>query len=736
MSKLVFRAHCGVPLHYVANNAEKGRGLKQSIRSINFLLRVFYSASFMAAISAPAIVNAQDTVSNDASTGKNPVIANLVPVTENGRQVYVAAQFAQYSPQTALDIIGRIPGFNISSSSDNRGLGEASQNVLFNGQRISGKSNDAMTVLARTPAANVIRIEIADGAALNIPGLSGQVANVITKTSGISGNYSYRSQIRQKVQPQYFTFEAGIAGKLGKGDFTLGLKNNDNSYRGGNFGDEITTNADGSLLYTTARINQFSGDRPTLSGSYSRTSEAGSIFNGNAELFYNRQRRIQTFERTTPNAADISDRATGKSNERGFEISTDYEFAAAGGRLKLIGFQKLAKEPGQSTFRRQFDDNRNDEASVFSTQSKQGESVLRSEFRWKGGIADWQISAEGAYNFLDVKSELSVLDDAGIFQIEPIENATSRVAEKRGQFIASYGRPLAKNLNLQTQIGAEYSQITQTGARGLSRQFVRPKGLVSLAWKASPRLDVSARFERKVGQLDFGDFLASVDLRDANDSAGNTKLVPPQSWQVGLELNRSLGAVGSIKLKLEREWISDIIDQVAIEGGGEAPGNLDSAQRWSAEMNATLLLDKIGLKGMKFDLAGYLQRGRLRDQLFGFYRPINEERRYTYEISFRHDIPGSKWAYGAIIEDQRNAPFLRLDFAVEERNSGPEVRAYLEHNDIFGMKGRIAVVNLTQNKNIYKQVFYVDQRDGDIAEIRNGSGGSGRFLRFSLSGTF
>jgi outer membrane receptor for ferrienterochelin and colicins len=669
-----------------------------------------------------------------------PIVADpfdrLRPRQENGRLVYEASQFFVFKPQTAADMVERIPGFSITEASGDRGLGEATQNVLFNGQRISGKSNNARTVLSRTPAATVVQIEIADGASLNIPGLSGQVANVITKTTGISGTFAYRTQIRANAQPQYFSAEIGIAGKIGAGDFTLALKNNDNSYRGGGLSQEVARDANGTLLYTNDRKNLFAGDRPTLSGSYARTSGAGSVFNSNFSLFYNRERRRQTFDRDTPNQPDLFDLATGKNNTYGLEVSADYEFDLAGGRLKLIGLQSNTKSFGTSTFRREFSDGQNPEASIFDQEGLDGESIARAEYRWKAGAADWQISAEGAYNFLDVQSDLFVLDNAGSFQPENLDNATSRVAEKRGALILSYGRPLAKNLTLQTQWGGEYSQIAQSGLNGLSRQFVRPKGLVSLTWKASPRFDASARFERKVGQLNFGDFIASVDLRDDNDNAGNPELVPPQSWLAGLEMNRNFGPLGSLKVKLEREWFTDIIDQVPIGLNGEAPGNLPSAQRWSAEANATILLDPIGLQGMKFELSGYLQRGRLQDQLTGFFRPINGERRYTYEVNFRHDIPGSNWAYGLVIEDDRNAAFFRLNSISSERNNAPFVRVYVEHKNIFGLKARASLVNLADTEEIYSNTFYDGRRTDAISEVRSGRANVVLFARFSISGTF
>jgi outer membrane receptor for ferrienterochelin and colicins len=107
-------------------------------------------------------------------------VAQTAPPAET-RRTYVPADFAQFAPKTALDMLNRVPGFAVREEDETeRGLGEASGNVLINGQRISGKSNDVVTELSRIPALNVERIDIVDAATLNVPGLTGQVANVIT----------------------------------------------------------------------------------------------------------------------------------------------------------------------------------------------------------------------------------------------------------------------------------------------------------------------------------------------------------------------------------------------------------------------------------------------------------------------------------------------------------------------------------------------------------------------------
>ena len=85
-------------------------------------------------------------------------------------QSYTLDYFEQFQPNTAQDMITRVPGFTLQDSDDNqRGFGQASLNILINGRRPSAKSQNANDILGRIPAENVIRIEILDGASLDIP---------------------------------------------------------------------------------------------------------------------------------------------------------------------------------------------------------------------------------------------------------------------------------------------------------------------------------------------------------------------------------------------------------------------------------------------------------------------------------------------------------------------------------------------------------------------------------------
>jgi outer membrane receptor for ferrienterochelin and colicins len=665
----------------------------------------------------------------------NPVISSLEPRRENGRQLYDANVFARFAPQTARDMVSQIPGFTITELSEDRGLGEASQNVLINGSRISGKSNDARSVLSRISAASVIRLEIVDGATLDIAGLSGQVLNVVTKPDSLSGNYNWNIRFRDRIKTNPFGGEVNLSGKLGAGNFTLGLANKD-SFRGGGQGPEVNIDKDGNLLYTRDRVGRFQGDRPTLSATYGIKSSNGAAFNVSVtgQLFFFRGR--QEYDRFSPTGPRSFELSTNQENEYNYELSTDYEAPVFGGKLKLIAFNRFEHSENKGEFSRDTFGLRPIEADRFDQVVDEGEAVVRGEYRWKSGKNDWQISLESAKNFLDSSLSLFERDNAGIFQPVVFDGANARVVEKRGQLLGSIGRPLAKNVTMQLSLGGEYSQLRQIGANGLTRSFWRPKGSVSFSWKASPKLDASLKIQRKVGQLNFGDFLSSVDLQNSNGNAGNPELVPPQTWVGELELNRSLGKSGSIKAKFTHELISDLVDQVPITATTEAPGNIPSARLSAAELNASILLDQFGLKGAKIDIGGFLLKSNVVDLITRTGRPISEKGDYGYSIEFRHDIPRSNWAYGAELEVDRSNPFYRLNYTADQYQTRPNLGLYIENKNIFGLKMQARMNNVLSSTEQTDETFYVARRDGPVSRFAKTNTRYGFIYRFQVSGTF
>lgn len=668
--------------------------------------RAYWLASAaLAVIASPALAQ---------ETGDAPPPAPTLPAVVEGGKSYTPADFARFAPKTALDMLSQVPGFNIVQEGERRGLGQASTNVLINGERFSGKSNDVVNELTRISANDVERIDIVDGATLNVPGLSGQVANIIvTKRDAISGQFAWRPQIRAKRTPARITNgQLSLSGSQGEVDYTFSLVND--SQVNGNAGPEVVTDGSGTVIDFREERLDLIIEQPKVSIGLKHRSDAGAVANLNAayQIFHLDADEIS--RRSFPGVVDRLRDYHEQEREWNYELGGDYEFGLGKGRLKLIGLRRFEHSPYSQQIVTRFGDGRPDTGQRFEQAADEAESILRGEYSWKAGPADWQVSAEGAYNILDVESGLFELDAGGVFQPVALNNAVSTVDEKRAEVAISYGRPLSPTLTLQTSLGGEYSKLSQSGPLGLTRTFYRPKGFASLAWKASPRLDVSAKVERVVGQLNFFDFVAFVNVGAGFGNAGNPELVPTQSWNGQIEATRNFGAYGTATARVYGRLYEDIVDVIPVGDTGQAPGNLDSATLLGFFWSSTLNLDPFGIKGAKIDAQAQFQKSRIEDQLTGLYRLINNNQIRYINVSYRHDLPNTDWAYGGYYEEFEQAYGYRLDLRERPFNSPGGLGAFIENKDVMGLTMRFSIDNLLGTQETFERTFYDVRRTNPI----------------------
>ena len=661
--------------------------------------------------------------------------AQEVVTTDAGPRIYTPADFARFAPKTALDMVRQVPGFALQAENRERGLGQASGNILINGQRISGKSNDALTALGRIPAAGVVRIEIVDGATLNVAGLSGQVANVIARSTGLSGQFQWRGEARlRNTKPLLTNGSGSISGSYGRLDYTLGLRND--SFRRGNAGPAEIFSEAGELIDLRQEQALFAGERPRISGNFKYSWPSGSV--GNLNLSYERF-WFDLTERSAREGAGLPDRLRTletEQNRSSYEISGDYELAVGPGRLKLIGLRTIEHNPSDTLLVTAFADGTAATGNRFLRVGDEAESVGRAEYRWRGGANDWQLSAEGAFNSLDNASNLFVLlPDSTLAEI-PLVGGTGGVTESRYEGAITWGRSLSPQLALQASLGGEYSQLSQTGSFGQTRRFVRPKGFLAAAWKATPRLDINARLERRVGQLNFADFLASANLGRESADAANPDLVPPQSWDGEIEATRNFGGWGTATAKIYSRLISDIIDQIPIGLTQESAGNVDRAMVYGIEWNSTVQLARLGWAGAKVDARFQLQNSSLKDPLTGEPRRISNDLVRSLEINLRHDVPRSDWAWGGQLNQSRRAPAVRLgEISVNYEESPFSTSLFVEHKNLAGLTVRGSVRNLLGANDSLDRTVFVGRRGSAISFIEARNRSVGPTFSLSISGT-
>ena len=654
----------------------------------------------------------------------------------NNAQVFEPAYFTQYAPRTALDMVGRIPGFQLEESDDKRGLGQGGANVLINGERISGKT-DPRDQLSRITAPNVVRIEIVDGTSLDIPGLSGQVANVFTKSTGITGTWEWQPEWRNNLKPSLLRGAVTVSGERGNLSYSAKLKNE--MFRNGNWGPERLFTPDGVVFETRDESSRFNGDNP--GGSLNLTWKPKDDHIANLNLEYNQfnfnAQEISMRTAVTARGTTQETLFTRAEDEWNAEAGGDYEFPAGPGKLKFIGYYRFEHSPTVSRFDIFKPLLGRTDGSRFFRVADEAEMIGRAEYSLNTGEGEeWQLGVEGAFNFLDIESNLLVLEN-GVFVKEDFDGASSRVEENRAEATLTHSHNFSPKLKLQASVGAEYSQISQTGDTVKVRSFVRPKGFVTTTYKPDDSLDIRFKIEREVGQLDFFDFISSVSVQDGFDTAPNDNLVPEQSWLGEVEFDKDFGKGNAFKARFYGAKISDLVDRVPIDGG-DAVGNVEGiASRYGVDLTSTIKGEQWGLKGTQLDLEYQWRKSSVDDPLLGFARRLNGDDVSFWSVDFRHDIPNTDWAWGVYADQFIDAPVYRLSTINDFDFNGPWSQLYVEHKDIYGMKIRGTLKNFFNASDNFKRQIFTDRRDlGVIDFTEQRTRPFGMFFQLDVSGTF
>ncbi len=645
----------------------------------------------------------------------SPVAAQQQDATSNNAATYDISEFEKFTPRTALDIAQQVPGFTIDVGEKRRGLGEGGANVLIDSKRVTGKTEDVLNALSRISAGNVVRVEVLDGTTLGIPGLSGPVLNIVRKAGGIQGSFAYVASVRTDRVPLQF---GKINFSLSGGDDSLGwsLAFDHDQRRIALSGPEYVRDGDGTLTDVRNDLQRHIGDQPTFSAALRRSGPGGDILNLNAEL---RFLWFKLTEQSLRFGSDIGQteperirELVSKLGRTRYKLGGDYETGLGKGQLKLIGLHSMdatSLEPEVTTF---FSDGSVPTGTLFRRDAVASETIARVEYGWSTDSSSWQFALEGALNSLDVNNTLALRDASGVLQ--PADFPDSKVSEQRTEGVLNYARTFSPELSIQASVGMEYSRIRQSGTQGLVRSFMRPKGSLDLTWNTTPDFNLSAGVAREVGQLDFFDFIASVDPNNGNDNSSNPELVPPQSWIFDMEGTLALGNWGNISSRAYLQWITDIVDQVPIGATGQAPGNLESGRRIGVEWTSTLLGERAGLPGAKLDTSLVLESSRLVDPLTGQRREITGNRQRRLKLVFRHDIPGSDIAWGGSWQSDRDAAMVRLDSTFCETRDPGQAELFLEHKSIFGLTLRGSVLNILDDKRNSGRLVFDGRRTGSL----------------------
>ncbi len=675
--------------------------------------------------------------------------AGVMAQTElESREFFAPDYFARYAPQNASDMVAQVPGFTLANNNRGgnnngaqRGLGQGLGNLLINGKRPNTKDDGPQALLARIPAAQVVRIEILNEGSSELSGQSGKIVNVVAAEPKALST-SWRAQYHA-LEDGFDTpkFDGSVTGKLAGAKFVAGIDVGGNQFP--QWGREQHFDASHTPYEMQDEASNYTAKERSANFSMAWDTEAHQ-----ANLSLLVVEESGAFEEASDRYiidpaglvgakyadVDYQDKETTQS----YELSGDYTWGLESGDLKLIALLRRASIDTDA-----FYSDLPVQGSHYLYQSfaeaEESENILRGVYSFEPVSGHkFELAGEVVENVLDTHSTFQ--EDVGDgFTALTLDGSDTEVSEERAEVSLQYSSSLSETLSFQASLGGEYSKISVDGDEPRSESFVRPKGYVSFSWAQSDDLRIRSRIERSVGQLDFYDFASSTNANDGTSLGGNTALVPDQTWRAELSFERQLGLGNSLTLTAFVDTVEDFITFVPMSDGGEGKGNIDSLDRRGIDISATFSTERFGVPGGKLDLQAEIHSDEMKDPLTGDtieYRRNGHRPEYYY-IGFRQDIPQSPWAWGVLLEERSGNITYRRSSIRDQDHSGLQAhRLFVEHKDVWGLVAKLEVEDVFGFTYENDRTWFVGDRGGEISRRELGERHSPWVARLVLSGTF
>ncbi|MEM9386630.1 MAG: TonB-dependent receptor [Pseudomonadota bacterium] len=659
------------------------------------------------------------------------------PATDLSEQTreYARAYFDRFNPQTARDIVNRIPGFTFDPGDSLRGFGGAAGNVLVDGARPTTKTGGIEDALTRIPANDVARVEVIRGAA-GTSEATGQavVANIIRSTQGRS--MTWRAALQRNGEGViYPSLQGSLTARTGT--WATSTRLNGFWEQFDLVGRRDVFDADGALVAAQTE------DRPSvLTQGFASTEAIRTLAGGTLTLngrfgysaFLPVTDRFQFDGREPDGAPDGRVYVDFDSIEITGEASIDWtrnytnDWTFKG--ILLAASRPLDEE---TVIRDERPVGTISGGSRFTNDQVPVESILRATFA-RGGDrnAKPEFGVEAAYNRLDSEFTLFSRDANGVETPIELPAADVLVEEWRTEAFANMIWVPRPRWTVETGMAVEASRISVSGSAQSAQTFVFAKPFANVLHRPIPALQLRAGVRRNVGQLNFGDFAASAEGEQDRQFGGNPDLGPDQTWRAVLAADWRSEALGALNVELFHEWRSDVLEQLVLPSGAFGLANAGEGRVFGVVTSGALRLQRV-ISGGLLEVRATVQDSTFDDPLTGVRRTLDDVPTPLVSINFRQDLVGAKSSWGINYTAVENNEFFFANEALDSRREG-QLELFAETTRYFGLKLRLAVRNLGERNFRSDRTFFEPDRSGDFAGSELVDRDRGVFVTLSVEG--
>lgn len=635
----------------------------------------------------------------------------VAPAADAARQGVLAfdpAFFADSRPDTALDMIARLPGFALDTGdSGTRGLAGTAGNVLIDGRHPSTKSDNLEQILDRISANGVARVELIRGGA---PGIDMQGRSVVANVVLI------RTVTTERViESNTYVYPDGYAGPVLLARWARRDGDDQTEVSIGGFTDRTDGTGEGfrrrydpaGNLIQDADLVLWDRIRNLRANGAVQRRLGGGLLRVNGLLrWFGNESSQDLLIRSGAGADSFNDEQSEDINGE-LGVSWTRDLGPRTG-LELTGLQRWSTEDYTGV------SDSSGDSSVFTADTDSGESIGRAVLRFRPDDRwAFETGGEAAWNFLDSATAYS---ENGV--PIPLPSASVRVEELRGEVFGQATWRPDPTLTLEGGLRVEVSEISQSGDSDLTKSFVYPKPRLQATWTPRPGHQFRFRAEREVGQLDFGDFIASADIEIGQVEGGNPDLEPEKATVFEAIYERRFRGEGVFDVTVSHAEIEDVVDVIPLTGGFDGVGNIGDGTSDYFQLRLTLPTDWLGVPNGRLQTRGSWSDTSVIDPVTGEERRFQGSQAFGCGVAFNQDLMGGRWSWGfdhGCNIDKGRAFRVREVRAFHEE---PEFEIYGQWKPRADLTVRVDLMNITDREQGYDREIHSGPRDAAPVAFR------------------
>jgi outer membrane receptor protein involved in Fe transport len=610
---------------------------------------------------------------------------------------FAPGYFTSAHPSSAYEMVNLVPGFTLTEGNTTvRGYAGAIGNVLIDGRPPTTKDETLQTILGRINFDAVERVELIRTGAQGYDFLGyPMLANVILKANGApKGQVS----LENYVQRHGHVANPSLTGRMSRGTTDIleltATASVSTPPAGFGYGTRFNYNYDdGNILRKDVYILARHDDIWNLIGSYRQPLLGGQV---RVTALYNESRMFAPAidDEYYPVVTHSPGTETEFKTNSEFGAQYNHRFWAGDGEIDFIRRATQDFHPQSSIIA--------GVQQVSSYDQYTNETIMHSVVRqnlWEGVHFDGGIDAT-----LNGLSNTVALSKGGVPILLPA--ASVNLEEKRAEATTNFTWQAAPDLTIEGGLRYEISRLKQTGDSNLTRVLNYWKPRIKASYKYDNNNTFRLLLTREAGQLNFSNYVTTVETKVNQVNGGNKNLKPQTYYQLELNWERSFRG-GSLVLTARHQWISDVVDNIELVGVGglfNAIGNIGGGRLDQFAGNLVMPVDFV---------PGLTLQGNLQYTDSSAWDPETHVKRlisgpviWAGKFTLTQDLPEWRARVGAVYSLPIGTNAYRFNEVQQRHSKFPETEIFAEYKPSPDWLLRAYLDNILDDRNIQKRFIW------------------------------